>query len=197
MTAQMPDQFVLNDHVYSIVGIKGGELFRPREFGLNPVTACTACWRGHVCQYGIENDRLVLDKLQIALGHFRENGLQLQQGPEINGVRPVAPGGKYALFNNVYEGLSLEMKFTGGVLIADGFIQELYVHMGFHPAWKYRTVFELIFDKGGVVEIRDVSKKMAELRSEMIKRPMSPGLEAGDQRIESWVKSTFSLDYNL
>jgi len=29
MTAQMPDQFVLSDHVYSIVGIKGGELFRP------------------------------------------------------------------------------------------------------------------------------------------------------------------------
>lgn len=41
-----------------------------------------------------------------------------------------------------------DVPLSGGLLLGEGFIQELYVHMGFHPAWKYLHVIELIFEGG-------------------------------------------------
>jgi hypothetical protein len=75
--------------------------------------------------------------------------------------------------------------------------RELYVHMGFQPAWKYRTVLELLFDEGKLVKIRDVSEEIRELRNKMLERPMEPGLDADVQEILSWIESTFELDYDL
>ena len=124
MTAQIADVFMLNDREFSIAGVKGGELFNPKSMGLNPIATCTACWRGHVCHYRIKADWLVLDTLQITLGQFEGRTPHLQPGPEINGVKPIAPGGDFAFFNNRYEGLDLRIDFTGGILIGDGFIRE-------------------------------------------------------------------------
>ena len=45
--------------------------------------------------------------------------------------------------------------------LADGFIQNLYVHMGFHPAWKYREVHELLFEDGRLLHAQDRSAAMA------------------------------------
>ncbi len=42
--------------------------------------------------------------------------------------------------------LPAPISFTGGLPIAADFIQELYVHLGFHPAWKFREVHGIILD---------------------------------------------------
>jgi hypothetical protein len=68
------------------------------------------------------------------------------------------------MFNNHYEGLDYPLDYTGSLLIADGFIQALYVHGGFHPAWKFERVLELVFDAGRFVEVVDRSERMAEVR---------------------------------
>ena len=102
-----------------------------------------------------------------------------EQGPVINGIMPSfsrAPDGvastkeflaKFHLFNNHYEGLNCHLEYSGGVLLAQGFIWTLYVHMGFHPAWKYENVIELIFESGILKDEYDRSNEMAEIR-EMI-----------------------------
>jgi hypothetical protein len=41
--------------------------------------------------------------------------------------------------------------------------------MGFHPAWKYKTVIELIFEEGMLKQVFDRSRRMAEIRAMVIK----------------------------
>lgn len=47
-----------------------------------------------------------------------------------------------------YEFKDVPIPLSGGLLLGEGFIQELYAHMGFHPAWKCLHVIELIFEGG-------------------------------------------------
>jgi hypothetical protein len=68
------------------------------------------------------------------------------------------------MFNNYYEDLNLPLDYTGSLLIADGFIQDLYVHRGFQSAWKFETVIELVFDAGRFIEAVDRSERMAAVR---------------------------------
>ncbi|HEV8061785.1 MAG TPA: hypothetical protein VGP68_18045 [Gemmataceae bacterium] len=103
---------------------------------MKPVPRCSACWRGFFCTYLVEEPRLLLDQLSICLD---------EPATSLFGVSPKLDEGKIRLFDVVYEGLRRPLLYSGGLLLAQDFIKELYVHMGFHPAWKYREVYELIF----------------------------------------------------
>jgi hypothetical protein len=87
--------------------------------------------------------------------------------------------------------------FTGGFLIASGFMDEFYVHMGFHPAWKYKKVHELIFEKGHLVQASDKSQKIAEIRSKMRNLELSPMPGASLDEFSEWINNCFSRDYSL
>lgn len=201
MTAQINDRFVLDDDECAIVGVNGRTLFTPKSYGLTPVAISSACWRGYICQYRIQATRLVLSQLQIAIGRFEGQGgareFHAQSGPPINGIEPVTPESEHIPFNCVYAGLDLPIDFSGGLLVADHFIPELYVHMGFHPAWKYRMVCELLFEHGLVSEMRDVSQRIEEIRRRMAGQPLKPNATANEQDIEAWVESTFRLSYSV
>lgn len=197
MTAQMSDGFLLNDTKFSVAGINGKGLFNPEQFGLHPVGTCTACWRGYVCLYSLKDDKLLLDELELSLVDFNGQEVASTVGPAINGVEPSVPKNEHAIFNNIYKNLNLNINFTGGLLIGREFIRELYVHMGFHPAWKYREVFELVFEEGILREKRDMSKAMQEFRETMAKYPLRPGFEASEEMLKAWIESTFSLDYRF
>lgn len=162
MTAQIPDVMLLQDKKFSIAGVNGDELFNPAQFGLRPFPGITSCWRGDICTYQILYNKLLLGKLEISLH---------QQGPEIYGVRPFFSAGT---FDNTYVHVNLQMDFTGEILVADKFIRGMYVHMGFHPAWKYETVYELSVSQGYVLNIKNVSEQMAQLREQMIRQPLDP-----------------------
>ena len=97
----------------------------------------------------------------------------------------------------VYEDLALPVSFTGGLLLGADFIEEMYVHMGFHPAYKYRRVVELSFAEGRLAEARDVSEAMARFREDIEGRPMQPGAGASFDEIEAWIRQTFRQDYTL
>ena len=180
MTAQISDTFLFQEQKFSLVGVNGGNLFHPAAFGMQPLPRMTSCWRGFVCTYKTLENALFLDTLQINLG---------QEGPQINHLRPVFSNA--GTFDNIYQDLNLQIDFTGGMLVADGFIRELYVHMGFHPAWKYETVFELVFSHGTLLETKDVSERMAELRKEMTQKPLQPGTGMPRKKLEEWIASTF------
>lgn len=157
MAAQIHDSILLQDQKFSIVGVNGNGLFGLADYNLHPLPSITSCWRGYVCGYKTVANRFILHTLQINLE---------QQGPLINGVEPFFAR---ATFNNTYNDLNMPMDFSGEILAGDKFIRELYVHMGFHPAWKYETVYELVISHGDVLDIKDVSKQMAQLRQQMIK----------------------------
>jgi hypothetical protein len=186
MTAQMHDSFLFQDQKFSIAGVNGGSLFHPAEYGMQPLPRITSCWRGYVCTYQTQPSKLLLDTLQINLG---------QEGPMINQLQPVFSTA--GTFDNIYHDLHLHIDFTGGMLVVNGFIQTLYVHMGFQPAWKYETVHELVFSQGALLETKDVSRQMAELRDRMTRQPLQPGTDASGQELEDWIASTFKRSYRF
>ena len=195
MTAQKSDLLVLDQGKFLLLGVNGGNLFIPARFGLHPIPSTSACWRGCICQYAVHADRLVLDELKVNLkpADTAQPGLV---GPAINGIQPVVPEDGIRRFNHQYHQLNRMMPFSGGLLAGTGFIWDLYVHMGFHPAWKFRTVFELIIFDGQVTEVRDVSETMAAIRAVMAQKPLEPDShEAVD--LSAWIASTFKLNYNL
>jgi hypothetical protein len=163
MTAQINDTFRFREGEYAVAGISEGELFDPSLLDLVPAGTCSACWRGYQAVFALSAGRLVLDALHVNLLKPGD-GFEREEGPIINGVRPGQPRGEHDWFNNHYEGLEHHLEYTGGLLLADGFIEELYVHMGFHPAWKYERVVELIFDAGMLKRECDQSGRMAEIR---------------------------------
>jgi hypothetical protein len=168
MTAQVSDTILIDNKPYAIAGVEGDGLFTPQSFGIHPGPANTACWRGYICQYKIENEELLLDELQISImtveGEGSDRKFVQHIGPEINGVQPKSAEGKFLSSGNLYENMNLQISFSGSLFAADGFIRELYVHMGFHPAWKYETVFKVKCENGKVIAIKDISKQMAALR---------------------------------
>lgn len=86
------------------------------------------------------------------------------------------------------------MPFTGGLLLAQDFIRELYVHMGFHPPWKYRVVHELSFTDGRLTAERDRSAAMEEIRQRLVARPLGP--DGTDQaELHRWIEQCFDRSY--
>jgi hypothetical protein len=137
MTAQFSDTVRYADADWHLAGVNGGELFDPARHGVAVRPAGSACWRGFICSYAIADGELHLDDVHLAT-----------QGaaPALLGRAPTA--GRQTLgFTASYRALAHVVDITGGLLLGRDFIRELYVHMGFHPAWKYRHVVEVTLDQ--------------------------------------------------
>lgn len=189
MTAQISDFARYQDREFAIAGVRGSERFDPEAYGIEPIGKCTACWRGFVSGYLIEADQLLLDELYLCLDTPAE---------ALFGVEPVPIDD--GIFDVKYEHLGHPESYTGGLLLARDFIDELYVHMGSHPAWKYREVHELIFEEGRLVSAVDRSAQLPELREEIKHTPFGPPTTLDealqlDRWIESRVAQRFSLKY--
>jgi len=198
MTAQINDTFRYRQREYSVAGISEGELFDPSLLDLKPAGTCSACWRGYQAVFALFDARLVLDALHVNLLKSGE-GYEREEGPPINGVKPGEPRGEYDLFNNHYEGLQYHLEYTSGLLLADGFIKELYVHMGFHPAWKYEKVVELIFDAGILKQEFERSEQMAEIRQRFLGSRAendSDGMPT-EYKIAMFVERAFDRSYRM
>jgi hypothetical protein len=193
MTAQINDTCFHRKIHFDLAGISGDGLFEPSRVGLKPVAICSACWRGYVAHYSIIGEALFLTRLCVYLSEDDAALARTGKGLEIFGVMPVAQTKRGANF--LYRGLRVPILFSGGLLLADEFIPELYIHMGFHPAWKYKNVREVVFDSGMLAQDDDRSSEVAQVRAELIKdNPQSRGMPRQNE-IEAWVKKCFSRDY--
>jgi hypothetical protein len=188
MTAQIPDMVRYEGTDWSLAGIDGTGLFDPTAHDLQPVMLHTACWRGYVCTYAVEDARLRLAHLTIGL----EGG---ERALDAGGRWTRLPAlrrewsGQGVAWEMDFEGL--DIAFTGSLLLGDGFIRELYVHMGFHPAWKYERVVRLALRDGVVTDAVDESGAYARLREQRRRAPLGPGPEADRGRVARWVGETF------
>jgi len=188
MTAQIPDFVDVDGDEFAIAGVKGSGLFDPNDYGLKPRVISTACWRGFVAHYGIDYSALVLRSLLIGF-----DDPPMSPGEPFRGLRPTWDDREHAWR---YSGVDLRVRFGGAMLCGRDFIPELYAHMGFHPAWKYRRVLELRFEDGRLLEQRDLSSRFAELRERLSLEPLRPGPEADAAERQRWIDGTFSLDYD-
>jgi hypothetical protein len=89
MTAQISDSVTYQGKGYAIAGKNGTGLFDPAAHGLKPVGRCSACWRGFVCSYLVEDWKLWLDSLEASLDG---------PAPKLFGVRPKPQKGDFAIF---------------------------------------------------------------------------------------------------
>jgi len=208
MTAQITDRVLYNNHTFYIAGINGEGLFDPADHGITPFPNCTACWRGFDCGYAVDTDTLRLREVEIALGEADAESVGIGRGPKIFGkditlfeetlIGDTREGRRgITLHHYRCVGLSELIEFTGGLLVAKDFIRELYVHMGFHPAYKYRHVFELVFESGRLIEATDRSQLMAEFRDMITHHRMGPDPRQSMEEVEKWIEQCFSLDYRF
>jgi len=195
MTAQMPDLFRYEGVDYDLAGISAGGLFSPSQLGLEPKGTCTACWRGYQAVFALAGSRPVLDTLRVEL-YKPGKGYRRLEGPRINDVAPVDGQGG---FNNHYVGMDYPLDYTGGLLLARGFVRELYVHMGFHPAWKYTDVVELVFEDGVLQRRFDRSERMAQIRQRILESAGS-GKRAGPrapEEVREFIQRSFDRTYRM
>lgn len=207
MTAQINDSIVYADLHFSIAGINGDGLFEPEQIGLEVRTLSTACWRGFYCEYSVDEGHLYLTRLTVGLSECDASLAERGEGPEYFGTKPQRD--KYEFVDAMtlkkgtdwddwyFAGFRHPIHFSGGLLIARGFIEEMYVHMGFHPAYKYREVHELVFADGALQSAGDCSQQMKEFREVVADRPQSPSDPTDRKAIEVWIKRAFSRDYRL
>jgi hypothetical protein len=119
-------------------------------------------------------------------------------GPAIHGVHPLPPAdrhGPFSFSDNYYD-VGLPLPFTGGLLLGKGFIPELYEHMGFHPAWKFRKVIELIFADGILTAAHDRSADMERIREAKAEsgKPKSKRFSSPVDMV-GWIEDCFDRRY--
>jgi hypothetical protein len=205
MTGQMPDKFLYKGEFYDLIGIKGEGLYTPEDFGMEPHSTCTACWRGYLNHYQCSEKEFTLEKMLV----------NTKDPPEINGVKPAISDRKAALeraskseeydqeawdqamFEAIYTNLHLKTKFSGTVLLGKDFIDGMYVHMGFQRPISYQTVIKFHIEEGTVVKVENISEKIKEIREANPDKDAAPdGNQSGDS-IGSWIEKSFSRDTDL
>ncbi len=157
MTGQIPDLVEYNGIEYTLVGYKGKKFFSPLDYDMKPRITSTACRRGFVVKYRCSNESLTVEKLEI----------NVEKAKEINGVKGTKNTEEPISFQYCYENLNLEIPFSGKLLIASDFINEMYVHMGFQRAIAFKKVIELKFKEGKLISTKDISSEMKKKREKM------------------------------
>jgi len=209
MTAQISDVVVYRGKPHGIAGVNGSGLFDPREHGIRPTMISTACWRGYHCTYEVAEGSLLLTTVNLGLGPEDQAAAERGEGPQLFGRVPrryTVHGHRKDLRTGevrtswessdfLCDGLREPVPFSGGLLLGGDFIPELYVHMGFHPAWKFREVHELLFEKGRVVREADRSAEMAEFREMVAGLPLGPTDPDNREEVKRWIERCFSLNY--
>jgi hypothetical protein len=200
MTAQINDIVFYRGLEYDLAGINGNGLFDPAEHGMRPVMISTGCYRGYFCAYEVVDGVLRLQDLHIRLPEDGPDASKEDQRTILFNVHPSYDPDQHCW---LYSDLSWIMPFTGGLLLGDGFVRELYTHMGFHPAWKYRRVHELIFESGRLAREMDRSEEMDRIRGEVAN---TRSLESSDSKqgrggpatqdeILEWIEACFNRGY--
>lgn len=172
MTTQAADTFRHQEESFDVLDTSGVGLFIPAAHGLKCFPPSTGCWKGFVAQYVLQENGLALGSLQIQLDvpeTFEDHPLI---GPIFRGVRAQpAEHSQFGLWH--FHGLGMPLDYTGGILIGRQYLQEHRIYLAPH-AWNFRTMVELVFEKGRLVEELDHSERVAEVRRRILTEGKEP-----------------------
>ena len=183
MTAQFSDDFLFKGKKFSLVGIDGGDLASPEQFGMEAEMLHTGCYRGFYTTYELTEDALYLRELTLR----EKSGNYLPIGK----IEP-----EKAEHQATYHGLSVMVPFTGKIRLAKGFIKELYIHMGYQKPTAFKTVLDITLEGGRVVEIKNRSQEMKEKRG-AFKKHYEPERWQNIGKMLQTIDEAFSLDMDL
>ena len=186
MTAQITDTFLFKRKSYQLIGITGGDLFSSQDFGINAEFESTACWRGFYSTYEIIDKGIFLKEMTVLLEPRKDGNYKT-----INNVLPQQISDHEAQYKDINLPVS---SFTGKIRIARGFIDELYIHMGFPKPSAFKTVLDLTFEGGQLKETKNRSREMKKKRG-TFKKLYNKYCKSG--KIGQAVEEAFSLDMDL
>lgn len=166
MTVQVRDSLNYLGERHALLACSDGQPFSPADAGYRPFTKSTACWAGFICSYQVVDGRLQLHDLSLNHRPRVVPGPRRVEPPSLNGVQAVREDEMF-FCDWAFSNVNLPLGFTGGVVIGRDFINDLSTHKGFHPVWEYRSVQELVFDKGRLVETNDASFDLDRRRIEL------------------------------
>jgi hypothetical protein len=211
VTAQIPDRFFYDGEEYRLTGLKGGNLFEPKEHGLRPLMRHFGCHRGYYCDYEIRDGVLMLTHLVI--NHMPDANTEPEdvQYPLLMGIAaqiepdreiteeeaeqiPYLRGrvvGKYyqgekqgfeVCYNGaVYADLRLPIRLTGGILLGSELLENEFWYMGRRQPEVFEKLIEVLFDDGRVTQIIDRSAHVAERREQLRANPELRTRKQGDK----------------
>lgn len=172
MTAQTHNRVVFEGNIYRLLATSGDKLPAPLTFGIEPRIWSTANRRGYITTFICQNNKLLLNEFHIG---YVEN----DNWKPINNIKPEIyyregwvqhnlkqPSYEKRPYGKVYSNLNIVVDFSGGILIGNDFIQELYSHGGFQETYKFKSVYELLFQNGTLTQSLDQSLVAAQWRDE-------------------------------
>lgn len=196
MTVQIIDHIMYINKDYSVLTIKGTNLFVPESYGLRPISPHTANYRGWQGKYTVYNDKLLLSDLRV----FHDASINT---PTINGHSPtvnehslIAQLRKQMLIADcTYSNLDMAIDFTGGMLIVDDCIKL----SGCHYFWRYTDVFELVFQQGQLISANNHSDFVQAIREKYFidneLDTVSDVAVSRNKELNQWIKNTLKFDY--
>jgi hypothetical protein len=166
MTGQIHDTFKYKKKNCDISGIENPDkFFHFEKLGISPTPTSSACWRGYIACFTINDDNL------LVLKHLNtNNGNVAGRIPEINGKAPD------------------EIPHMG---LADEYTYDRYVHMGFQSPLSYKIVFELGFENGVLIRETNLSK----LAKAQRKNTPKIDEEEKWRNLPKWIDDQFDLSY--
>jgi hypothetical protein len=165
MTRQIAEIVTYKNESYIFAGYTN-EIFP--EFGIEPMSRLTACYRGFKRTFNVADEHLHLQKLGINDKNLNTADFENYKPVLINGVSPEFNHEKAhagLLFHMNYTNVNQPIDYTGSILIGKNEVNMgFYYHFNTHAVWKYGEVFLLKFNKGALENADDLSSKMETLR---------------------------------
>jgi len=154
MTVQLRNSiFPIGDEGFSIDKYTGNAPFDISKYFERPFISFSACWRGYVATFGVEEHILVLKDLRV----FKH----VEKPKIINGIAP-----KFIDFLGseipYYENVGLELEYSGRMLITKGY-KKLGLRTMFNIA-ENENISELVFSSGILEEYEDLSYLIDQFR---------------------------------
>jgi len=154
MTTQITNSLVYEGREWSIEGRRGQGYFSPEAEGLHCYPIATACYRGWIASFFINDERiLTIDRLMVNLDddyHTPESTRLFDRLPKSSEDMDWG--------NAIYESINVLIPFSGGLLIGDDYKKDRASLTHVFPAADFATARELIFDSGRLIEEYDRSE---------------------------------------
>ena len=164
MTAQIPDTINWSGKTYNILASTEPVVFDLRRYlrPLKPKMFSTACYRGYVASFALDAFS------QFVIKHVTVNSpevcLQVNDAPPYC-IYTHSKGLLRSSATISFDCLDLKIPVDGTLRACWGFINDMYVHMGFQHFTSFLEVVDLHFEKGILVYSKDLSTETALLRS--------------------------------
>lgn len=162
MTMQITDLFIFDGEKYNLINTDLDiDLYK---YGLYPMTAHTACWRGYVSEYAIENNYLIIKNLYINCNNYWGKEKIIGKYPDLFGVKAIEiPESEcYNISYGLpygYCNINHVISYTGTIILGKdyrgGFSSEDCLEDG-----PYRYNVEITVNKGQVTNIKKYEKDL-------------------------------------